>query len=664
MLQTIEPSIAAVDAAAAELKMPSQSDKAFFRKAWPFLVLALLTVAAYLGTFRNDFVDYDDDRYLTANPVVQRGLSLRGVWYAFTTFDTGNWIPLTWLSFELDASLFGLHPAGFHGVNLLLHTINVLLLYVWLKRLSISTGCSLAAAAIFAVHPLHVESVAWMSERKDVLSTLFLLLVVLQYQRFAERPNRQRYLLALGFFLLGLLAKPMLITVPALLFLLDFWPLRRCQDWTLDRVQRSVPAVSLRQLCLEKLPFALLATALLVVTFFAQRSDLSFVDTRVHPWPARLANAVCSGAWYLEKTFWPTSLCIYYPLDFGNIDTLQVAWSAGLLGLITLAAIGFARQQPGMLFGWLWFVVSLAPVIGLVQIGAQAHADRYTYVPHLGLCVALGFAAMSLLARWPRTKIFQAVGACTIVVVCSILTFRQVDTWRDSRTLWTHANETAPDNWMALFHLSIDRLQARQPATARELIQQSIEIQPGNPDTRAILGKTYLNEQRWDEARQVFLENLSQLPRHRDSLIGMAVVCHACREYRDAEGYLLVARDVDPINSYVLMQLGLLYAQAEKTDAALEQFDAVLRLVPRNIAALKAAGQVLARAGRTDAAIVRFQAALKVLPQDPESHVALARLFDAQGDLSSSERHADAARRLTTTKPRSKIVQTSGVMGQ
>jgi hypothetical protein len=367
------------------------------------LFLVVATLATY-GDLRNhQFINYDDNVYVTDNPTVQGGLTLTGLVWAFTTLHSGLWIPLTWLSFMVDSQLFGLHPGGFFLTNLFFHIANALLLFWWLLRTTRAPGRSFLAAALFALHPLHVESVAWATERKDVLSTFFWLLTMWAYVWYAERPRLGRYVLILVCFSLGLMAKPMLVTLPFALLLLDYWPLGRLSlkgPAAAAASPKPGPGVTIKRLVWEKSPLLVISALSSVVTFSVQKEAGAISTLHTLPIPNRLANAMVACVSYLGKMFWPAHLAVLYPLP-GHNPPIWQAPAAGLaLAVLSLLALRQARRHPYLLVGWLWYLGTLLPVIGLVQVGVQAMADRYTYVPSIGLFIAVVWGMADLAARW------------------------------------------------------------------------------------------------------------------------------------------------------------------------------------------------------------------------------------------------------------------------
>jgi len=412
------------------------------------LLLALLTLLVYLPVRQHSFVVYDDNDYLTENLVVQQGLTWDGMKWALTTGHAGNWHPLTWLSHMLDCELFGLDAGAHHLVNVVIHAGNAVLLFVLLLRLAGILWPAALVAALFAWHPLHVESVAWASERKDVLSACFGLLALLAYAGYADKSKtgkpqaKTSYVLALLCFALGLLTKPMLVTLPFVLLLVDWWPLHRFTNWN-----------SLFRVAMEKWPFFLLSAASCVITFLAQRGT-AVLTMEQHPLPLRFTNALVSYSRYLWKTIWPENLAIPYPLPTA-IPIAAIASAAGLLILLSWLVWRARHLTPSLLIGWLWFLGMLVPVIGLVQVGRQAMADRYTYLPHIGLFIAAVYGIQFLAIRW-RLKPTVATGAAgLILLLCVLGTEHQLWFWRDSETLFTHTLAVTQSNAIAHINLGV-----------------------------------------------------------------------------------------------------------------------------------------------------------------------------------------------------------------
>jgi tetratricopeptide (TPR) repeat protein len=432
--------------------------------------LALLTLAAYLPTLHNGFVNLDDGLYVTGNSHVQAGITRASVAWALTANVANNWHPLTLLSHLLDCQLFGLDAAGHHATSLLLHLANVLLLFAVLRQLTGAVWRSAAVAALFAVHPAHVESVAWVAERKDVLSALFWLLAMGAYGRYARRPALGRYLWVVLAMALGLAAKPMVVTLPFALLLLDVWPLERL-------------GLGWRRLAMEKLPLLALSAASSLVTLRYQRTSLAPLG--LDPWSLRLANAAVSYAAYLGKLLLPGNLAVFYPIPLA-IPAWKVAGAAALLAVITTLAVRSARKSPWLLVGWLWFLGTLVPVIGLVQVGRQAMADRYTYIPSIGLFVAIVWGIAELIGerRIVSTTIL-AMAVAAAIALLAMGTWMQIGYWRDSVALYRHALAVTRDNYVAHVGLAKALTARRNWTGAAEQYRAALALRPGLTEAQA-----------------------------------------------------------------------------------------------------------------------------------------------------------------------------------
>jgi len=461
------------------------------RPAAACLILALSVFAVYGRTAGHSFITFDDEQYVASNPVVQRGLTAGGFAWAFTTTHAANWHPLAWLSHMADAELFGMGAGGHHLVNVLLHAANAVLLFLALGALTGAPARSAFVAALFALHPLHVESVAWVSERKDLLCGTFWILSMGAYAAYAARGGWKRYLPVAACLALALLAKPMAVTLPFVLLLLDFWPLRRVGN---------VPA---RRLLLEKVPLLALSLASCVATYLAQQSGGAMSPFPVPLW-ARLANAAAAYVAYLGKTLWPAALSVFYPHPWAVGMPGLPAWrwvGASLLLLaITALALRAARARPYLATGWLWFLGTLVPVIGLVQAGEQGMADRYTYLPLVGVFIVLAWGIPDLLEErpWKRPALAAAAGA--VLVLLALLSFRQAGLWRDTVTLFRHAVAVTENNWMAHNVLGYALEKDGRSAEALEELRESVRIQPNFMKSRYNLGNALLAHGDFDGA--------------------------------------------------------------------------------------------------------------------------------------------------------------------
>ncbi|HEY0512079.1 MAG TPA: hypothetical protein VGH73_09255 [Thermoanaerobaculia bacterium] len=430
--------------------------------------LTLLTLTACLPTLHNGFVNLDDGLYVTGNRWVRMGITRAGLAWALTANVGNNWHPLTLLSHMLDCQLFGLDPAGHHATSLLLHLANVLLLFAALRRMTGAVWRSAAVAALFAVHPTHVESVAWVAERKDVLSALFWILAMAAYERYARRPSLGRYLPVALAMALGLAAKPMLVTLPFALLLLDVWPLERL-------------SLGWKRLAAEKLPLLALSAASSLITLRYQRTSLAPLDAL--PWGLRLANAAVSYAAYLGKTLLPRHLAVFYPLPI-EIPAWKTAAATALLAAITALALWKARRAPWLLVGWLWFLGTLVPVIGLVQVGRQAMADRYLYIPSIGLFLAIVWGIWEVAELGAKRRAVLATASAAAILALAVETWAQAGTWRDSVALYRHALSVTRDNYVAHVGLAKALVGKGDLAGAEAQYRAALALRPALAEAR------------------------------------------------------------------------------------------------------------------------------------------------------------------------------------
>jgi tetratricopeptide (TPR) repeat protein len=573
-----------------------------YNPLWIYALLFAATVAVYVQTAHFDFVNFDDPDYVTANAHVRGGFTAKNVAWAFTSGDAANWFPLTRLSHMLDYQLFGLASGGHHLTNVLLHALAVLLLFAFLNRATGRPWPSAWVAFLFALHPLHVESVAWVAERKDVLSNLFAMLALWSYVRWVERPSPRRYFGVALAFALGLMAKPMVMTLPLVLLLLDVWPLRRGPRWR------------------EKIPLFAMSAASAVTTWIVQRASGAVRTSEQFPWLLRVENAAVSYLVYILKWFWPARLAVFYPYP-AEVPEWQAAAAALAIAAISIAALRARRDRPYLAVGWFWYLIVLAPVIGLVQVGSQARADRYTYMPTIGIAIMLGWGAADLVHRVPRAKTAVSAIAATACVACTALTWVQLTTWQDSRTLFQHAVDVTQRNYLAHHNLGVAL--AESPDGLNQAIAQyqaALKIQPDYVRAHTDLGSAFAKQGRLSDA--------------------MA-------EYRAA---LAIAPDLAiPHNN-----LGNTYAQLGLWDQAISEYDAALRLDPEypdarhNLAEAEYnLGLGLAKAGRRFEAAAHLEAALHIRPDYPEAHNNLGVVLSQDpGRIEEAIGHFEAALRI------------------
>ena len=535
-----------------------------------FLTLALLTFVVYLPVRNHEFVRYDDDVYVTNNPEVQSGLSWQGIKWAFTTDRGANWHPLTWLSLMLDCRLFGVKPGPLHLVNVLFHIANTLLLFIVFNRMTKALWQSAFIAALFALHPLHVESVAWIAERKDVLSTLFWLLTMLAYTRYAERPSVGRYILALVFFALGLLAKPMLVTLPFVLLLLDYWPL--------DCFSNS--RFSIRNSIIEKLPFFFLSILSSVITFIVQQKGGAVFSADIVPFNVRLANAICSYFVYIEKMFWPVRLAVLYPYSINGVSLVKVLLSATILVLITVLVLYNYRRRKYLIVGWLWYLGTLVPVIGIVQAGVQAFADRYTYVPLTGLFMMCVFVSADLLKNVPFKKYILATSATIILLACTILTTVQLIYWKDSSLLFERALAVTENNVHILNNYGNALGAMGRHKEAAKVLEQAVRGLPDSYEIRNNYGKALQNLGKLDEAIEQYQIALKIEPTADFARYNLSVALGAKGNFEAAIEQCRIVIAARPDDAEMHTHLGILLQNQGKLDQAIESYKKALQIDP------------------------------------------------------------------------------------
>jgi len=571
------------------------------------LILALVTVAIYWQLRTAHFVIYDDDDYVTDNLHVQAGLTWKGVAWAFTSGEAANWHPLTWLSHMLDCQLFGLDAGKHHLVNVLFHVANSLLLFVLLRFMTGAFWRCALVAALFAWHPVHVESVAWVAERKDVLSTFFWMLTLLAYTAYARRPAKSRYAAVLVLFALALLAKPMVVTLPCLMLLLDYWPLRRVVLGKPDKNSNPQP-LPWPRLVLEKLPLFALSAISCFVTYSVQSAQgVTAVAGIISP-GLRIANSLISYTRYLGKIFWPANLAVFYPYD-KSPPAWQVLGAATLITAITWAAVYFRRQRPYFIVGWLWFLGTLVPAIGLIQVGTQSMADRYTYVPALGIFIALVWSVAALPVSKPQISLLVetvAVLALTgLIAVASV----QVGYWQNWKTLFEHALNVTKNNAVAEY----------------------------------TLGYGYQEENNFNEALRYYHESL-RLDPHKFAAHNNAGMCFAALgKYTEAINEYAQVLGSYPKNPAAHLNLGLSLEAMGNPQGALAEYSAASALEPANPKPRYAAGACLLAQGNFVEAKTELSEVVRLNPNDGFGQMKLASALSSLGDIDGAIEHYEAA---------------------
>lgn len=577
--------------------------------------VAALAVAVFARTLAYGFVDFDDDIYVTGNPAIQLGLSAAGIRWAFTTLYAAFWHPVTWLSLLADFEWGGLDGRYFHLTNLALHTANALLLFLLLRRWTGSIWRSGCVAALFAVHPLHVESVAWIAERKDVLSSFFGFLTLAAYTRYAAARKAGWYAAALALFVLSLAAKPMLVTLPVLLVILDYWPLRRLSD----------PAIGKRKILLEKVPFLVLGLAASVMAVVAQQKS-GALPLEPGPLWYRAVTAVLAGGTYLAKMVWPVNLAPFYPWQAGW-PLAPVAASFAVLAGLTVLCFRQARRKPWLLAGWLWFGVSLLPVSGLIRVGSHAWADRYTYLPLIGVWLAAVWELGARVGERPARRRAAAGAAGAVIVALAVGAWRQAGYWRDTETLFVRTLAVTAPNPMIESNLSAVLFRKGRLAEAREHALRAVGLNPQNASARNNLG-VVLNALGQPEAALAEYEEAAALkPDYAEALANLGGLLLQAGRTEEAVPHLEKAAALKPADDKALCNLGSAYFLQGRVDAAAAEYEKALRANPSSVTAVFNLGAVRERQGRYAEAARWFERAAALKPGDPE---ALRRMREAQ----------------------------------
>lgn len=582
--------------------------------------LTLATLAVYGQVISHQFINLDDDIYIYENPMVTAGLTARGLAWAFTTFHAANWHPLTWLSHMLDIQIFGLNPGSHLAVNVVLHVLNTLLLFVLLQYMTHRPWRSALVAALFSLHPIHVESVAWAAERKDVLSTFFGLLSMLAYVRYAKASSSswKQFLPVTLSLALALMSKPMFVTWPFAMLLLDYWPLKRIQWHPHDGLTRL--ARGFIPLAREKIPVFVLVVASMAITYVAQAQGGAVRQLSDAPVSMRISNAIVSYGRYLASLFWPSGLGVYYPFSPVGIPPWQVVGSLALVACVTVAAVRTMEARGYLFAGWAWYLGTLIPVLGLVQVGGQAMADRYSYIPSVGIFVMLVWGVADLVTQRRvqyRATVFTAI---ICLMLLGSLAWIQVGYWRDSITLFRHTLLVAPDNLVIHYNLG------------------------------HALGK----QGDLNEAVTHFAEALRIKPDFPDALINIGVTLNDQRRFAEATTYLTRAIELEPRSSKAHLQLGIALAQDGNSNEALPHFYQALEFAPGDPGVRTNLGLMLARAGKLPEAAEQLNEALRLNPNSPEAHNNLGLVLLMQGEPEKSVLHFSTALRL---KPEFKLAQ-------
>jgi tetratricopeptide (TPR) repeat protein len=545
--------------------------------------------------------------------MVNRGVTLAGLAWAFTTFHAANWHPLTWISHMIDCQLFGINAGHQLLVNALIHVANTLLVFSFLSRTTHARWPSALVAALFALHPLHVESVAWASERKDTLSTFFGLLSLIAYSRYAEAPAISRYIWVAVTLALGLLAKPMLVTWPLVMLLLDYWPLGRVNGQPARRSLGGSEWSVVRGLVVEKIPLFALAAASAVMTLIAQSREGAVRTLGHEAITLRLSNALVSYAKYLLLTFWPNDLAVYYP--FAGIPAWQIIGAAFLLIGITVFCVSQRRIRPYLMVGWLWFLGTLVPVIGIVQVGGQIMADRYFYIPSIGLLMALVFGLADIAKSWRVGPLLSAGAAAAVLLILATLTNAQIQRWHDSFTLFEHTLAVTPPNLRIEHNLGVALGLGDRYDEAAAHFEKALQIDPNFYDGLVVMGVTRAHQGRLPEAMEYFRAAIRSQPDVPKARVQLAHVLWQEKRDEAALEEMRRASQLAPKDPDIRADLGLALGLAGRIPEAIEQLHEALRLNPNSAEAHNNLGLALLASGKARESIPEFEVALRIKPE-------------------------------------------------
>lgn len=635
------------------------------------VALFALTISAYWSVWENDFVNYDDPDYVLLNDQVKQGLTWNSIKWAYTAGHASNWHPLTWISHMADVSLFGLNPAGHHVINLLFHCANTILLFALIHQITKTLWRSLLVAGLFALHPIHVESVAWIAERKDVLSAFFGILTLIAYAHYAVKSKAQIsktkawYVAALVFFALGLLSKPMLVTWPCVMLLLDFWPLQRFDLTPKNTALARVTAN--HRILLEKIPFLVLATISCLITLQVQQNAMSNVSSL--PLTDRFGNALLAYQGYLAQTFWPTKFAIFYP-HVAPPPQGQVMLALAILMVITVIIIIFAQRFPVGFTGWFWYLGTLVPVIGIVQVGGQAKADRYTYLPLIGIFILFAWIANLIVTKFPKSKIALPLLMTVILVACAFKTNAQLRHWKNSETLFTQAIKVTNGNYIARAGLGIIEFRRENYVLAIQHLTQALEmVPPGmianqiryyigatlqkqgkglaalpyfeqSPEVGILqaereyrLALSLIEAGRLDEAEHALNLACAAKPDNADFLMGNAALLHRRGKSAEAERVIQSILTKQPDNGLAYSLYAHLLLQANRLTEAETQYDKAVKLLPDDLQLRQGRALNLARLGKYPEAFREFEVCLTRQSRNPEFRANYAAVLIEAGEL-------------------------------
>lgn len=633
------------------------------------LFIILITIAAFWQVRNNEFINLDDNLYVIDNAYISKGLTFHSIFWALTSLYRGHWHPMTWISHMLDYNLYGLNPTGHHITNLLFHIANTLLLFLLLCRMTNLPWRSGFVAALFALHPLHVESVAWVAERKDVLSAFFWTLAMWSYVYYVQKPKFRRYLLVTLCFLLALMSKPMVVTLPFVLLLLDYWPLGRLRlgqndnalnpsfSNSMSPVPRKVPFIHLVG---EKIPLFFLAAALSLFTILAHWGSGAISSLDKLPLEIRIGNAVVSYAKYMAKMIWPDRLAVLYPHPI-ILPLWEVAGATLLLVMITVLVYLSRRRSPYLIVGWLWYLGTLLPVIGLVQAGVQGMADRFTYIPMIGLFIMVVYGISDIVSGWRCSTVALAISGALWLLILMISTAYQVQVWRNSVTLFSHTltvtvNNSIIENNLGVTlarqgedydaavhykkalkinprysdaHHNLAALLARQGKDQEAMVHffEALRTKPNSAEAHNDLGVLLTKNGKIQEAIFHFVEAIRINPNYGETYFNLGLVLLEQKRNEEAISFFNEALRINSEKSKIQHHLAVALAGVEKTEEAIVHYNEALKINPRNAQGHYELGVILARQGKNEEAIVHLAEALRIIPDYGEAHLTLGMIY-------------------------------------
>jgi len=605
------------------------------------LCLIAVIIGVYIQVINFDFVGYDDELYVTKNLHVQKGVSLEGIKWAFTTIHAGNWHPLTWLSHMIDCTLYGLNPAGHHWSNVELHIANTVLLFLVLFMMTKALWKSAFVAALFALHPLHVESVAWVAERKDVLSTLMFLLTLAVYYRYVKNSSYRTYLPVIICFSLGLMAKPMLVTLPFVLLLLDIWPLRRFQyknDFTLKTdidkgaIRRNYRLIS------EKIPLFIPVVISCILTIIAQKSGGAVKAIEALSLKHRISNALVSYVSYVLKAIWPHKLAVFYPYPGNELPAWQVVGATLLIVTACIFAIRALKEHPYVAVGLFWYLGTLVPVIGLLQVGDQAMADRYTYIPLTGIFIVIAWGISDILKRWRYRKIFFGISAAIILLALTWNTSLQLKNWKNGITLFEHTVKVTKNNYGAENNLGT-AYSSKDLDKALYHYNAALKINPGYAVALYNLGAVYEKKGQIDRAISNYLKVLQINPDYIESLNNLGLIYYKKGDYDRAVLYFKRALKTESKKANVRMNLANVLFLQSKPDEAISQYQKILKAGSKNSDVHYNLAYVLSTQKKIDEAIFHYMEALRINPEYSKAYYNLGNILLSQGKIKEAVIH-------------------------